>query len=60
MTPDELNKALDELGTDRVRLAQYLGVTRAAVAYWCTGQRPIPKQTELLIKFLLREKERKK
>jgi len=53
MTHLELRIALDALGINHSDLARKLHVSRRFVAYWLTGEKPIPISVAMLLNLLL-------
>lgn len=50
MTAEELRKFVDQLGVPRGQLSEYLGVDYRTMSRWLSGQTPVPRMLELLIK----------
>ena len=50
MTAEELRKFVDQLGVPRGQLSEYLGVDYRTMSRWLSGQTPVPRMVELLIK----------
>ena len=57
MTPEQIKEERSRLGFTGAQMAERIGVTPRAYAYYESGQRKIPLPVEKLIK-LQREKER--
>ena len=50
MTAEELRKFVDQLGVPRGQLSEYLGVDYRTMSRWLSGQTPVPRMLELLVK----------
>jgi DNA-binding transcriptional regulator YiaG len=60
MTPDELRRAISDLGMTQVAFARRIGVAPQTVRRWLAGQRRIPGSIVELVRLLLqKEKEGK-
>lgn len=58
MTPDELRDALAALKLSQLGAAKLLDVDTRTMRRWATGDKPIPKAVEMVLRLLI-EKQRR-
>ena len=49
----ELDRALMTLQLDRSSLSRLLKISRRRVAYWSSGERPVPTEVAMLLNLML-------
>jgi DNA-binding transcriptional regulator YiaG len=55
-SPDELRKALDQMGLSQVRAACLFGVNDRTVRRWIKGDQPVPRLVEIVLWLMIKYK----
>jgi hypothetical protein len=55
-TPDELRRALDQMGLSQVGAACLFGVNDRTVRRWIKGDQPIPRLVEIVLWLMIKYK----
>lgn len=53
MTAEELRRYVDSLGVPRGQVSKYLGVDYRTMSRWLSGESPIPRMLEIIVKARL-------